>query len=139
MPLNVRDTLLKTTSPLPNAASSTFYGTAMDLGELSANDDFVARSEFLLTIPAVTTTMVPNASVITYSIVSAATSTLSSSPTVLIPSIAVQTGAGGVGAAGTTVRFRIPVGVQRYVGVKEVSGASVTDSSSLNNTLELLT
>ena len=138
MPINIRDALLKTSDALPNGATTTVYGTSIDTGD-GANGELVARHEFLLTYPALSTTILPDTRTMTYSIVSETTSTLDSSATVEIPSIVVQTGAGGVGAAGGTIRYRTRVGVNRYVGVKVVSGASTTDASATKVTNELLT
>lgn len=137
MGLALKDTQMKATKTLPAAASTTVYSTGIDLGH-GAFGDVIAPFELKLTAPAVTTTMAPDTKTITYSIVSAATSDLSSSPTVLIASCIVQTGAGGAGAATSSFTCRLPVDVQRYVGVRIVSGADITDSSAVSATVELL-
>jgi hypothetical protein len=61
-----------------------------------------------------------------------------SSPTTKIASAIVQTGAGGVGAAAATYRFRAASDWPRYVGFTAVSGVSTTDASALSATLEPL-
>ena len=109
-------------------------GAAIDLGQGSFGD-FVAQSEFKVTAPAVTTTMVPDTRTMTYSVIHSDNSDLSS-PSVLISSIITQTGAGGAGAAAASATFRVPVDVKRYIGVRVVSGASTTDSSAVSATLE---
>lgn len=134
MGLALKDTQVKGTRALPNAASTTVDGAAIDLGH-GTFGDFVAQTEFKLTAPAVTTTMVPDTRTQTYSIIHSDNSDLSS-PTVLYASIITQTGAGGAGAATANVTFRVPVDVKRYLGVRIVSGASTTDSSAVSATLE---
>lgn len=133
----LKDGQVKVTDALPSAASTTIYSDAIDLGHGSLGD-FVANAEFKLTVPAVNTTMAPDTRTFTYSIVTAATSDLSSSPTVVHASILTQTGAGGAGAATANVTIRLPVDCQRYVGVKTVSGASTTDASAVSLTFEAL-
>ena len=134
MGLALKDTQVKGTRALPNAASTTVDGAAIDLGH-GALGDFAAQSEFKVSAPAVNTTMVPDTRTMTYSIIHSDNSDLSS-PSVLISSIITQTGAGGAGAAAATATFRPPVDVKRYLGVRIVSGASTTDSSAVSATLE---
>jgi len=132
----VKDAGLKVTRALPASASGTVYGTALDLGE-SSKADFLANVEFILSAPAVNATMAPDTRTFTYSIVSAATTDLSSSPTVLYSGCIVQTGASSAGAAASPYTFRLPVdNTNRYIGIKIVSGASTGDASSVTATLE---
>lgn len=130
----LKDVQVKNTRALPAAASSTVDGAAIDLGH-GANGDFVAPAEFKLTAPAVNTTMAPDTRTFTYSIIHSDNADLSS-PSVLIASIIVQTGAGGAGAATANATFRPPVDVKRYLGVRIVSGASTADASAVSATLE---
>ncbi|HZZ28475.1 MAG TPA: hypothetical protein VFE46_10780 [Pirellulales bacterium] len=134
--LNLRDAQLKGTLALPSAASTTVNGGGVDTAD-GTHGALVARSEFLLTYPAVTTTMAPDGDTITYSVIESVNSDMSS-PTVKYPSVAVQTGAGGAGAAGGTFRFRTEVDCSRYIGVRIVSGSGITNSSAVSATLEML-
>ncbi len=134
MGLALKDTQVKGTRALPSAASTTVDGAAIDLGH-SSFGDFVAETEFKLSAPAVNTTMAPDTRTFTYSILHSDNSDLSS-PTVLIASCIVQTGAGGAGAAAATYTFRVPVDVKRYIGARVVSGASTADASTVSATLE---
>jgi hypothetical protein len=133
MGFGVKDEAVKGTRALPAAASSTVDGAAIDLGH-GAKGDFLANAEFKLEAPAVTTTMAPDTRTLTYSIIHSDNADLSA-PTVLMPSVIVQTGAGGAGAAAADYTFRPPVDVKRYIGVRIVSGASITDSSARSATL----
>ncbi len=134
MGLALKDTQVKGTRALPSAASTTVDGAAIDLGH-GASGDYLAQSEFKVSAPAVTTTMVPDTRTMTYSIIHSDNSDLSS-PSVLISSIITQTGAGGAGAAAASATFRVPLDVKRYLGVRIVSGISTTDSSAVSATLE---
>lgn len=132
----LKDNQVKNTRALPAAASATVDGAALDLGHGSFGD-FVANAEFKLSAPAVDTTMAPDARTFTYSIIHSDNADLSS-PTVLYPSVIVQTGAGGAGAAASDYTCRLPVDVKRYVGARIVSGALTADASSVSATLEAL-
>lgn len=131
-----RDAQLQKTRALPASASATVDGAAIDLGH-STKGLLLAKGEFLLTAPAVNATMAPDTRTFTYSIITSANADLSS-PTVLMPSVIVQTGAGGAGAAAAEYRFRLPSDTKRYVGVRVVSGASTADASAVAALLEML-
>jgi hypothetical protein len=135
---NVRDALLIKSDVLPAAASTTKNGTALDLGNaLTARGARLADCELLLSAPALTTTMLPDTKTMTYSIESSVDSAFTS-PITLAGSCIVQTGAGGAGAAAATFRLKVPSDCARYIRAKAVSGANVTDSSTLSMKLELL-
>jgi hypothetical protein len=136
MPHVLKDTRVRVTRALPAAASTTVNSTSIDLGH-NTSGDFVVHGEFLLSAPAVNTTMAPDTRTFTYSIITSALSDMSS-PTVVQSSVITQTGAGGAGAAATTYRFALPTTVARFVGVRVVSGASTGDASSVSATLEFL-
>jgi hypothetical protein len=134
MSFALKDTQVKNTRALPAAASATVDGAALDLGHGSFGD-FVANAEFKLSAPAVNATMLPDTRTFTYSIIHSDNADLSS-PSVLYPSVLVQTGAGGVGAAAASYISRLPVDVKRYVGARIVSSISTGDASSVAATLE---
>lgn len=130
----VKDTQVKGTRALPSAASTTVNGAAIDLGH-GTRGDFIAPVNFVLTAPAVNATMAPDTRTFTYSIITDDNSSFSSA-TVLYSSVIVQTGASSAGAATATYRFALPDNVERYVGVRVVSGASTGDASTVSATLE---
>ncbi len=82
--------------------------------------------------------MAPDTRTMTYNIVTSASSDLSGATTLVAGAI-VQTGAGGVGAAAATYRYRPDTTVKRYIGFTVVSGGSITDSSAVSATMELMT
>ena len=134
---NLKDALLKLTRALPGAAStSVTSASSLDLGH-GSNGNPLFRGELLLTYPALTTTMAPDTRTMTYDIIESANSDLSS-PVVIAPGVVVQTGAGGAGAAAGTFRFKPASNARRYYGLKITSGASITDSSAVSATLELV-
>jgi hypothetical protein len=73
--------------------------------------------EFLLTAPAMTTAQMPDAKTMKYDILYSVNADLSA-PTTYITAAITQTGAGGVGCAAATFRFRLPSDALRYVGFK---------------------
>ena len=133
---NLRDAQVKNTRALPSAASTTVTSTGIDT-QNGTNGNFVADCEFLVSAPAVNTTMAPDTRTFTYNVIHSVNSDMSS-PATLYSAVITQTGAGGAGAAAATFRGRLPKNVRRYVGITVVSGASTADASSVSATLELL-
>jgi hypothetical protein len=134
---SVADATLKSTDALPDAASATVGGTPIDLGPITGISARSEKVEALLSVPALTTVMLPDAKTMTYSIEAASDSAFTN-PITLAGSCIVQTGAGGAGAAANTFRMKIPGNCARYLRAKAVSGALTTDASSLKMTLQLL-
>lgn len=133
---NVRDANLKLTLALP-ASTSAVVSSSLDL-ETTSRSDFVARCETLLTAPALNTSQLPDTKTMTYDLIASSSSNLSS-PTVLVAGAIVQTGAGGVGAAGSTYRFKPASNVLRYFGFRATPSASgAGNASAANGTLEML-
>jgi len=132
MGLKLKDALLKGTLVLPNGAANV-SGAGIDTAT-GPFGDVIANVEFLLTAPVLTTTEQPDAKTLTYDIIQSNNSDMSS-PTALYPGVLVQTGAGGVGAALATFTFRVPVDVQRYVGIK-ATGSAAGNSTTKSATLE---
>jgi hypothetical protein len=136
--MNVRDSQLALTLALPAAASSTVTSTGIDTGETTPNAVQTGNYEFLLTAPALTTTILPDTKTMTYNLIAADDVALSVNPTTLVAAAILQTGAGGVGAAKATYRYRLPSVSQRYVGFNVVSGALTTTAVAVSGTLEAL-
>lgn len=136
MPYKLKDAAMKGTRILPSAASTTVDGAALDLKKRT-RDDFVADCEFLLSVPALNTTILPDTRTMSHSIIHSDNADLSA-PTVLMSNVIVQTGAASAGAAADTYRFRLPTNVKRYIGVRVVSGASTTTAVAVSDTLEML-
>ncbi|MCC6425126.1 MAG: hypothetical protein IT447_16755 [Phycisphaerales bacterium] len=91
----------------------------------------------LLTAPAVTTAQLPDAKTFTYAVIHSDNADLSS-PATLFPTVVVQTGAAGAGAAGASWRGKIPSTARRYIGFSITPAASGTgDASAATATLEV--
>jgi hypothetical protein len=132
-----RDARITKTKPLPAAASSSTMTDGIDTGK-GAFGDQVADFEFLLTIPALTTTMLPDTRTATYIIEHDTDAAFGTVATLNVGSV-VQTGAAGAGAAATSHRFRLPTDAKRYIRAKCTLGASTTDSSAVSMELAALT
>jgi hypothetical protein len=133
----VGDAVLAVTRALPAAASATVNSTGIDL-EVGTRSDFVAYSELLVSAPALSTTILPDTRTMTYHVQHDTDPAFGTAVTIA-NSLIVQTGAGGVGAAATTARFKLPTNVKRYIRLQIVSGASTTDASATSATMQLMT
>lgn len=119
------------TAALPNGAAVTQTG-GIDLGPLSARGARFLEVELELIAPALTAARLPDAQTVTYAIETDNDAAFGS-PVVVADAVMIQTGAGGVGAVGQTVRHRISTACERYVrlratkvGAADASGASMT-------------
>jgi hypothetical protein len=133
---NLRDAALKLTRALPNGAATVTAATAIDTGQTTNIGSQDGVSEYLLTAPAMTTAQMPDAKTMKYDILFSANADLSA-PTVYITSAITQTGAGGVGCAAATFRFRLPSDALRYVGFR-ATGSAAGDATGASATLEVL-
>lgn len=133
-----RDADLLRTKALPSAASSSVSTTPIDLRRTS-NGQQITPCEIEIVIPALNATMLPDTKTATYVLEHSAalSSGALSSPTTL-QAIAVQTGAGGAGADGTTVKLKLPSDAERYIGLKCTLGAGTADASAVSMTLDIL-
>ena len=132
---NVRDAALKLSKALPNGAANV-TSTSIDTGKTtSLAEQGGGGFEYLLTAPAMNTTQMPDAKTMKYDILFSANSDLSS-PTTYITAAITQTGAGGVGCAAATFRFRLPSDALRYIGFK-ATGSAAGDSTGANMALML--
>ena len=132
---NVRDSQLIVTRALPNGAANV-TSNAIDLGVVGANTDFLALCELLISAPAMGATPMPDAKTMKYDIIHSDNSDLSS-PVTLIAAAITQTGAGGVGCAAATYRWKPPTNVKRYIGVK-ATGSAAGDATGSTAKVELL-
>jgi hypothetical protein len=132
----MRDASLKVTKALPAAASTSVTSNGIDTGK-GLNGDQLADFEFLLTMPALNATMLPDTRTATYIIEHDTDPAFGTVATLNVGSV-VKTGAGGVGAAADTFRFRLPTDAKRYIRAKCTFGASTADASTVSLTLEAL-
>lgn len=131
----IKDALLKDTKALPNGAA-TVYSTGIDTSK-SPTGKQLAEVEYLLTAPAMNATEMPDAKTMIYSILVDTVLPVDGSSTVLYPSVITQTGAGGVGCAAATYRFKLPSTAPRLVGFRAVGSAS-GNATTASATLEVV-
>jgi hypothetical protein len=104
----------------------TSYSSTIDLGNIDMADENV---ELLVTVPNLTVTHLPNADTLTVAICAGA----ATDPTAVIAdSIVVYTGAGGAGATGSTVRFKLPSTCPRYVRARFIAAGGTGDMSAVD-------
>lgn len=124
-----KDYLLRDASTaLPNGAAST-TSDVFDLGLNASRGQTPGGFEIVISAPALGATPLPNAKTMIYS-VECDDDPAFGSPTVLIPSVITQLGAGGVGDAAKVARVRLPNGCERYVRVKATGSGSGDASGS---------
>jgi hypothetical protein len=122
-----QDALLKVTGALPNGAA-TINTPAIDLQNTSMGD--LEGAELLIQLPALTVGELANAATMTYNIQDSVDAAFSSPRTLFST---VQTGAGGVGAAGVAnFRRGLATDTRRYVRVQAInSGAGNASAKSV--------
>jgi hypothetical protein len=125
---NVQDVLVNPVPFAMGAASASTNSTTIDLG---ADVHKIETIEFELSIPALATGIIPDASVVSLIL---ETSTVSNFATIEQTITKTVTGAGGVGIPATIVRFRVPSDCPRYVRFKTTRGAGGTTAAGVNAT-----
>jgi hypothetical protein len=130
MPRGIQDVLITPIAfALPAAASTSTTSTTLDLG----NDAYKTPNlELGFSVPALSSTIVPNASTVTYLIESSTTSNFSAISQTLFTE--TLTGAGGAGVAANTRKARLPSDCARYVRFKITFGASCTTGAAVSFT-----
>lgn len=116
------------TKALPSGAS-TIYSDPVDRGPAADRDLHLAPCELQVDAPALAVGQLADASTMTYLVQH---SDDDSTYVTINPSVGVQTGAGGAGAAAATYRYALPSTVKRYVRVGATnSGADDAKDASL--------
>src|SRR4051812_17262610 len=132
--MELRDAQLKLTRALPNGAATVYSSPGIDTDKSTAQGSQPGSVEYLLSAPAMNATEMPDAKTMIYSILTDTIDPVDGSSTVLMPSVITQTGAGGVGCAAQTYRFRLPSNADRIVSFRAVgsaSGVATTASATL--------
>lgn len=125
---NIQDTLINPVAFAMGAASASTTSTAIDLGlDTYKNSNY----EFQLSIPALATGVIPDASVVSLIL---ETSTTSNFAAITGTYTETVTGAGGAGISATIARFRVPSNCPRYVRFKTTRGSGGTTASGSNAT-----
>lgn len=132
---NIRDAAVEPAAwALPSAASSSTYSDDVDLGADAYKPETV---EVELSVPALTTTMVPDTKTVTYTIDTSATPTATWSSDQVLLSV-VQTGGSSAGVAALTARVRVPSDCAQYLRGGVTLGADCTSSAAVSATLKVL-
>jgi hypothetical protein len=111
----VQDAALSETKALSNGAGAV-NSAGFDLGALTYLGSRLAAMQGKITLPVLTTVQLPNGETMTAKVQHADASDFSDATT-LYDAVAVQTGAGGAGAAAKTAKYVIPPQAKRYVRV----------------------
>lgn len=117
---------------LPSSASSSTNSTAIDLGTAAGNNFRPEGIELELSVPALSTTIVPDTRTVTYIIETCAATNFSTIDQTLLS--VVQTGASSAGVGAFLKRVRLPSDCARYVRFKITFGASTTTGAAVNAT-----
>ncbi len=125
---NIQDASINPVAFAMGAASASTTSTAIDLGtDIYKHGNY----EFELSIPALATGIIPDASVVSLIL---ETSTTSNFAAIVGTYTEAVTGAGGAGIPATIARFRIPSNCPRYVRFKTTRGAGGTTAAGVNAT-----
>lgn len=116
---------------LPAAASSSTNSTGVDFSDSAYKRGITLE----LSVPALSTTIVPDTRTVTYIIETSTTSNFAAIDQTLLS--VVQTGAGGAGVGALLKRVRLPDNCAQYVRAKITFGASTTDGSAVSATLSV--
>lgn len=128
------DYALRVTKALPNGGASTVTD-AIDL-QHGTYGRLLADVEFLLEAPAMGVTPMANGKTMIYSIETDNDPAFGSAK-VVNAALLTQTGAGGVGCAAASERFRLPSNCERYVRIK-ATGSTTGDASGSSMTFQPL-
>jgi len=128
---NINDAGFSITRALPTS-NGTVTSADFDLGIGTYNAP--ENVELEIVVPALNATQLPNASTVQVTVQGGASAT----PTTELFRTPVLTGAGGVGAASVTHRFRLPPNCPRYLNVKFVGAGTTGDQSGATATIKLL-
>lgn len=125
---NIQDASINPVAFAMGAASASTTSTGIDLG---ADTYKSGNYEFELSIPALATGVIPDASVVSLIL---ETSTTSNFAAITGTYTETVTGAGGAGISATTARFRVPSNCPRYVRFKTTRGSGGTTAAGSNAT-----
>ncbi len=130
MPRNIQDALLNPAAfALPSSASSSTNSTAVDLGTGNHKPEAI---ELELSVPALSSTIVPDTRTVTYIIESSSAANFATIDQTLMAE--VQTGASGAGVSAFLKRVRLPSNCARYVRFRVQFGASTTTGAAVSAT-----
>jgi len=135
----LQDKGLTKTNVLPTA-DGTAYSTGIDLSAaLGAKDARLADCEFVLSIPDLTVTHLPDGDTLKFAILGDTALPIDGSSIVMITEFLSMLGAGGVGDGPEVKRFRLPSDwTYQYIGVVAVAAGGTGDISAISMTTALV-
>ena len=131
-----RDALLAKSKALPSAAG-TAVTDGIDLGLSSQAGSLELEAQVLVEAPALTTTQLPDAKTVSYSIYHADSADFSDE-VLFAGNVLVQTGAGGAGAAAADAPLGLGTAIKRYVRAKATTSAQAGDCSAASFSLSVV-
>lgn len=134
---SMKDAGRKLTRALGNGAATVYSTPGLDTGKSTSLGTQLGDVEYLLSAPAMNATEMPDGKTMIYSILHDDVDPVDASSVVLMPSVITQTGAGGIGCAAATYRFRLPSDAKRILGFRAVGSAS-GNATTASATLEEL-
>ena len=117
---------------LPASASSSTNSTTIDLQTAAGNNFRPETIELELSVPALSTTIVPDTRTVTYVIETCAATNFSVIDQTLLSEVA--TGAASGGVAAFLKRVRLPSNCARYIRFRVAFGASTTTGAAISAT-----
>lgn len=131
-----RNVLDKAVNPapfaLPASASSSTSSAVIDLGSVPAGNERPGNFELELSVPALSSTIVPDTRTVTYVIEASTVQNFGSVDQTLLSE--VQTGGSSAGVGAFLRRVRLPSNCARYVRFRVAFGASTTTGAAVNAT-----
>ena len=133
--LGIQDAGLNPAAFALGAATLTTRSSQVDLGSPAGGGKNARIEDFEIEIqaPALTKAQAANSQTVTYSVQHSTAS--GSGYTALSGTLLTQTGAGGVGASASSVRYRVPSDCYRYLNVAAVSSAGAGNPSTASCTV----
>lgn len=129
---NINDANFSVTRALPVAVNGNVTSTDFNLEGGTYNAP--SHMELEVVVPALNATQLPNAATLQVTVQGGA----SASPTTELFRAPVITGAGGVGAAAVTFRYRLPSNCPKFLNVKFQGAGTTGDQSGATATIKLL-
>ncbi len=128
---NIADASLIVTRALPTA-DGTVTSSDIDLGAVLAGPS-LENVELEITIPALSSTLLPSADTLTMTVQGGAAVT----PTTSLDIVHLTTGTGST-IAEQVLRYRLPSNCPRYINAKFVAAGGTGDQSGVSATIKLL-
>jgi len=115
----LKDKTFINVAALPTVGAAS-YSVGFDLQALTAKGVRVAEMELEVSHPALAVGLMVNADTLKLAVVSDTALPIDGSSVVIAADVISSVGAGGVGCAAASARFKIPTNCSRYIGIAAV-------------------